>query len=115
MKTLLLSLAIATTLAACGAEGGVYNLDVDEAKRAQVNAAAYFNGEHPAGVDAAGNLTKKQGSFTACRPQDSNANGMVTCTGMVPDLKGGFIQQTRYCGYRSGNNAVLSCSDKDQM
>ena len=111
--TAMIAAAAALTLIACGADGP-HNLSVDESRRAQVHAEAFFGGDHPSGVNAAGDLTKKKGSFQACRPQDSNSNGLVTCTGMLPDLQGGFVQVTRYCGYQSGNKAILGCSDKDQ-
>jgi hypothetical protein len=111
-----LNLSLVVLLAAACGEGssGVHNLSVDEARRAQVHAEAFFNAEHPAGVNSNGDLVKRKGSFQACRPQDSNSNGLVTCTGMIPDLKGGFVQTTRYCGYESGAKAILGCSDKDQ-
>lgn len=99
---------------ACSPDNSTHNLTVDESRRAQINAEAYFNQEHPASVDTAGNLVKKKGSFIACRPQDSNSNNLVTCTGMKPDLKGGFVQTTMYCGYNTGSSAVVGCNDKDQ-
>jgi hypothetical protein len=113
MKLTFLSLAAALALSACSNDGP-HNLSVDEARRAQTYAEAFFNGDHPGGVDTAGALVKKKGSFQACRPQDSNSNGLVTCTGMLPNLVGGFVQATRYCGYESGSKAILGCSDKDQ-
>ena len=114
MKTTVLTCALAL-LTACGQPtDAVHNLSVDEARRAQINAQAFFDAEHPAGTDAAGNLVKKRGSFSACRPQDSNSNGLVTCTGMLPNMSGTFQQATRYCGYATGAQAVLGCSDKDQ-
>lgn len=109
----MLAAAAALMLVACSPDGP-HSLSVDESRRAQTYAEAFFGGEHPAGINAAGDLTKKKGSFQACRPQDSNSNGMVTCTGMLPNLQGGFTQVTRYCGYESGSKAVLGCSDKDQ-
>ena len=114
MKKLSIALLAVFLIAACGKkEGTAYNLDPDEMRRAQTHAAAYFDAEHPAGTDASGNLVKKKGTLQACRPQDSNANGMVTCTGVLPTLGGGFETVTRYCGYKVGG--VISCSDKDQQ
>lgn len=113
MKKSFAVLAAVLALAACK-DDGPHNLSVDEARRAQTYAEAFFNADHPGGVDAKGELVKKKGSFQACRPQDSNSNGLVTCTGMLPTLSGGFAQATRYCGYESGAKAVLGCSDKDQ-
>ena len=112
MKKTLLVLSV-LALTACGNDGP-HNLSVDEARRAQTYAEAFFNADHPGGVDAKGDLVKKKGSFQACRPQDSNANGLVTCTGLLPNVNGGFVTTTRYCGYESGSKAVLGCSDKDQ-
>lgn len=114
-KTITTSLLAIIVLAACAPKDEVHNLTPDEARRAKIHAEAFFNEEHPAGTDANGNLIKKKGSFQACRPQDSNNNGLVTCTGMVPNLQGGFTQVTRYCGYDSGSKAILGCSDKDQQ
>ena len=113
MNIKLISFAALLAITACGSDGP-HNLSVDEARRAQTYAEAFFNGEHAAGVDATGNIVKRKGSFQACRPQDSNSNGLVTCTGMVPMINGQFKQDTRYCGYESGAKAVLGCSDKDQ-
>ena len=112
MKKTLLTLSV-LVLAACGNDGP-HNLSVDEARRAQTYAEAFFNADHPGGVDAKGDLIKKKGSFQACRPQDSNSNGLVTCAGLLPGVNGGFATVTRYCGYESGSKAVLGCSDKDQ-
>lgn len=111
----LLGLAAASIfLAACSGREETHNLSVDEARRASTYAAAFFNEDHPAGQDTQGNLIKKKGSFQTCRPQDSNANGMVTCNGLLPNMQGGFSPSTRYCGYETGSKAVLACSDKDQ-
>lgn len=106
------ALIVLAVLAACDGAGGVHNLTADEKRRAEIHAAAFYDAEHPGGVDAAGALVKKKGSFQSCRPQDSNSNGLVTCNGMLPDLKGGFVAVTRYCGYEK--DGVIGCSDKDQ-
>lgn len=119
---LILAAIVAVFLSACGKKeeppappvSTVHNLTPDEVTRAQVNAQAHFNNEFPAGVDKAGNLTKKKGSWTSCRPQDSNSNGLVTCTGMIPNMDGGFATSTMYCGYRGGAGAIGGCNDKDQ-
>lgn len=116
MKLKLICLAlVAMSVAACSKEDGPYNLSVEESRRAQTHAEAFFNSDHPAGTNPAGELVKKKGSFQVCRPQDSNSNGLVSCTGMLPTMNGGFAQHTRYCGYLSGTNAVMGCSDKDQV
>jgi hypothetical protein len=111
----MISVAFLLALAACGrSEGETHNLSVDEARRASVNAEAYFNQEFPFGVNEAGDLVKKKGTFTACRPQDSNSNNLVTCTGMRPNAQGGYVQATMYCGYNTGPDAIVGCNDKDQ-
>lgn len=123
MRTVLALAVIAAAYALAGCSpsngpsktgaGGVHNLTPDEMRRAEINATAYFAKEFPAGPDAQGNLVTKKGAFTACRPQDSNSNWMVTCSGMVP--KGaGFFEKTMFCGYGTGQDAVVSCNDKDQ-
>lgn len=111
MKKTLLALSALLVLAACDS-GGPHNLTPDQKRRAETHAAAYFDAEHPAGTDASGNLIKRKGSFQTCRPQDSNSNGLVTCTGTVPNIAGGFGTRTMYCGYEA--NGVDGCSDKDQ-
>jgi hypothetical protein len=113
-STIIAALVVAV-LAACGpAVSEVHNLTPDETRRAQINAEAYFNQERPAGVDTSGQLLKKKGSFLSCRPQDSNSNNLVTCTGMIPNMQGQFTQATMYCGYNTGSEAILGCNDKDQ-
>ena len=113
--TLALSLVAAIMLSACSSgSDGVHPLTPDEVRRAQVNAEAYFNAEFPAGVDASGNIVKRKGSWTSCRPQDSNSNNLVTCTGVVPNVAGQYVTTTMYCGYNAGKDAVIGCNDKDQ-
>lgn len=126
MKTLVIALLSAAFLVVgCGkkvepvappapVKSAVHNLTPDEVTRAQVNAQAYFNGEFPAGTNAKGDLVRKKGSWTSCRPQDSNNNGLVTCTGMVPNMEGGYAASTMYCGYNGGAEAISGCNDKDQ-
>lgn len=102
-------------LAACGpAVSEVHNLTPDEMRRAEIHAAEFFNKEGPGGTDAQGNIVLKKGVFSTCRPQDSNSNNLVTCTGLRPTLGGGFAQTTVYCGYNTGSAAILGCNDKDQ-
>jgi hypothetical protein len=60
MKSLIASLLIGLTLAACGPSSGVHNLTPDEMRRAEINAAAFFNLDHPSGTDASGNLVMKK-------------------------------------------------------
>lgn len=111
MKYITLFIAV-LALAACGKKADpTHNLSADESRRAKINASAFFDGEH-AVVKEDGTLGKAQGSFSECRPQDSNSNGMVTCTGVVPaNTPNGWATITRYCGYQEGG--VQGCSDKD--
>lgn len=92
-------------------EESVHPLTADERQRASTNAKAYFEKEWP--VLSADGLSvdhKTNGVFNECRPSDSNANGLVTCSGMIPQAKGGFIEQKRYCGYTP---QMVGCSDED--
>lgn len=88
----------------------IHALTADERPLAQANAKAYFEKEFP--VEKDGGLTKERGSFLECRPSDSNFNGLVTCKGLVPNVKGGFKEVTRYCGYRPD---LVGCSDEDTV
>lgn len=106
-----LFITMTSFLGACSVEpSGPHALTPDEVRRAQVNGEAYFNQEFPAGTDATGNLVKKKGSFTSCRPQDSNSNNLVTCTGVKPNLQGQYVQITMYCGYKSTGRYTLPVS-----
>ena len=98
---------------AANGAGGVHNLTPDEMRRAEIAAQSYFNKDFPAGADDQGNPAMKKGAFSSCRPQDSNSNWLVTCTGMVPKAKA-YIEKTMFCGYGVGENAVMGCNDKDQ-
>lgn len=81
----------------------VYNLTPEERNLAKTNAKAYY--EQPR-VEAGGRV----GSLVECKPSDSNANGIVSCYGMVPKpdkinndgttTPQGFVEEKRYCGYR---------------
>lgn len=88
-----------------------HSLTADERPLATTNAKAYFEKEYPVET-APGVLTKVRGQFLECRPSDSNFNGLVTCKGLVPQLKGGYQEVTRYCGYRP---ELVGCSDVDTV
>src|SRR5438445_69513 len=61
----------------------VYPLTADERQAASINAKQYFEKEWaPAGG--------QRGQFNECRPSDSNANGLVTCFGFIPNPGGGY-------------------------
>lgn len=82
---------------------GKYNLTVDERNMATVNAKNYW--EKP-WLPAGG----KKGQVINCRPSDSNANGLVTCSGYVPNPAGTFDETKMYCGYRP---ELVGCVDND--
>jgi hypothetical protein len=114
MKRTLLSLALIPLLVACGksAEQKVaeqtektHALTADERNLASINAKQFFEKEWlPAGG--------KRGQLISCRPSDSNFNGLVTCTGFVPQASGAFTEVKRYCGYRP---ELVGCSDEDTV
>lgn len=86
----------------------VHALTDQERNLANANAKEYFEREWP--TNAGKTL---RGTFIACRPSDSNANGLVTCTGYVGSLdEGKLVERTRYCGYRP---ELVGCSDKDTV
>lgn len=92
---------------------GVHALGAEERQLAETNAKQFFNRSFPNGKDQAGELTTAKGMFLDCRPSDSNANGMVTCHGILPKMTGGFDDKaTRYCGYRP---ELVGCSDEDTV
>ena len=80
----------------------------DERNLAKANAKEFFERSWPSN---AGKTT--QGQFINCRPTDSNANGLVTCTGYVGAIDDGRLtEKTMYCGYRKD---LVGCSDKDTV
>lgn len=121
-KTLMLAFILALGLSACSKQtteekvlanitDGVHALSAEERQLAETNAKQFYNRSFPNGKDAVGELTTAKGMFLDCRPSDSNANGMVTCHGIMPKMNGGFDDKsTRYCGYRK---ELVGCSDED--
>lgn len=112
----LATLAIATAVAGCGEQktssqkvndqlGRVHALTDSERPLAEANAKKYF--ERP-WVQA----DNKIGQLVGCRPSDSNSNGLVTCSGLVPQANGGYSEVRRYCGYRPD---LVGCSDEDTV
>lgn len=112
-----LGLVVSAVLSACG-DGNVtaeqkvsqqvnkvHALTDSERPLADANAKKFF--EQP-WAPAGG----KSGQFIACRPSDSNYNGLVTCTGFIPQPQGGFAEVKRYCGYRP---ELVGCSDEDTV
>lgn len=93
---------------------GVHALTSEERQLAETNAKQFYNRDFPNGKDEkSGELTKAKGMFLDCRPSDSNANGLVTCHGIMPRMNGGFDDKsTRYCGYRK---ELVGCSDEDTV
>lgn len=115
-KSMLLILALSSVLWACSEKTTeervteqikekVHALTDTERPLAEANAKRFFE---QAWAPAGG----KTGQFIACRPSDSNHNGLVTCTGFVPLPEGGFAEKKRYCGYRP---ELVGCSDEDTV
>lgn len=109
-------LTLVVILAACGPAPSaqdkvqaqmakVHPLADSERALAEANAKAFFNRPwtHAGG---------KSGAYIACRPSDSNFNGLVTCTGFIPQPDGTMPEMTRYCGYRPD---LVGCSDQDTV
>jgi len=79
-----------------------------ERNLATANAKEYFERDWPTNDGK-----KLRGTLISCRPSDSNANGLVTCTGYVGHLdEGRLVERTQYCGYRP---ELVGCSDKDTV
>jgi hypothetical protein len=105
----------AITLSGCGEKSAedkvkeqaskVHALTEDERALANANGKAFF--EKP-WAPAGG----KQGQFISCRPSDSNFNGLVTCSGFIPQPDGSMPEIKRYCGYRAD---LVGCSDEDTV
>jgi hypothetical protein len=126
MKKTALLVAIFGAMALTGCEGksveskiqenitqGVHALTADERQLAETNAKQFFNRDFPNGKDKDGNLSTAKGMWLDCRPSDSNANGLVTCHGIMPKMNGNFDDKAiRYCGYLP---ALVGCSDQDTV
>ena len=82
-----------------------YPLTADERKMAKTNAATYFEQQWLAGDN-------RRGQVTNCRPSDSNANGYVSCYGIIPaDGPTGYKAETRmFCAYRP---ELVGCTEKE--
>lgn len=89
----------------------VHALSADERLAAQTNAKQFYEKEFPQ-VQPDGSMARTRGFFNECRPTDSNANGLVSCFGKVPNINGGYADVKRYCGYRP---EVVGCSDEDTV
>lgn len=119
MKQFIVAMAAVATLAACGEKQSTeqkvqgqlqaqHALKDEERSLAKANAKEFFERPWPSNVGKT-----VQGQFIDCRPTDSNANGLVTCTGYVGDIETGrLVERTRYCGYRK---ELVGCSDKDTV
>ena len=89
----------------------VHSLSADERNLAQTNAKQFYEKPWPA-RNPDGSIGMANGYWSECRPSDSNANGMVTCFGKVPQIAGGFADVKRFCGYRK---ELVGCSDVDNV
>jgi hypothetical protein len=86
----------------------VHPLSDTERSLGNANAKAFFERSWP--NDAGKSVT---GQLIACRPSDSNANGLVTCTGYKGNLKDGSLMEIKmYCGYLP---SLVGCSDQDTV
>ena len=83
----------------------MYNLAAEERNIAEANAKSYWNREW---IEA----QNQRGQFVSCRPQDSNFNGLVTCTGMRPQPNGTYKETTMYCGY---TKEIIGCTNEDKV
>lgn len=94
----------------------VHALSPEERNLAETNAKQFFNRSFPqAQGDGKGGIVMgdARGVFLDCRPSDSNYNGLVTCHGVMPLVRGGFDDKaTRYCGYTP---KLMGCSDEDTV
>lgn len=118
-KTTLALAAAVLLLAGCGQKqtteqqvqsqlSAQHALGDEERNLAKANAKEFFERVWPSNVGK-----NTQGQFINCRPTDSNANGLVTCTGFVGALEDGrLFEKTMYCGYRK---ELVGCSDKDTV
>lgn len=80
-------------------------LTADERAMAAANASQYF--------EKAWTISEgRRGQVTNCRPSDSNANGLVSCFGILPAPGPvGYQPESKiFCGYRP---EMVGCSDKD--
>lgn len=116
MKLILIAALVAIGLSACGGKSAdekikeqvkekTHALNPDERIRAEINAKKFFEREWATAAGARGQLNE-------CRPSDSNFNGLVTCSGMVPQPGGGYKEVKRYCGYTPD---LVGCSDEDTV
>lgn len=92
-------------LAGCEKQESIHGLTADEAHLAEVNAKQWFEKKR---IDA----DNQGGQFISCRPSDSNANGMVSCFGKIPQAGGGYKDVKMYCGYKP---ELAGCSDEDTV
>jgi hypothetical protein len=84
-----------------------YALNADERSMALTNAKQYYEKQWLISDN-------RRGQVTNCRPSDSNANGMVSCFGIIPAPgPTGYQQESKiYCGYRP---ELVGCSDQDTV
>ena len=112
MKKIIIAFSVATiALSACDKQDGPRNLSPEDMARASANAKQYFTQKHK-GLSS-GQAWEVQGVFTSCNGVDSNANGLVSCFGKLPDATGqNLVNQQVYCGY---DGKIDSCQPNDLM
>jgi predicted small lipoprotein YifL len=110
-KMIIAASLIVLTLAACGKQNGPLNLSPEDMARASANAKQYYTQKHK-GLHG-GQAWEVQGVFTSCNGVDSNANGLTSCFGKLPDATGqNLVNQQMYCGY---DGKIDACQPNDLM
>lgn len=90
----------------------VHALTADERLMRDANAKSYFNKSFPVLNSETKQPDMVNGVFLECRPSDSNFNGLVSCSGQVPQPNGAWKETKRYCGYTKD---LVGCSDEDSV
>jgi hypothetical protein len=86
-----------------------YYLSTDELDKAEAICKQYFTKQWP--YDVNGETKTEAGTLTLVKPDDSNANGLVTCQGIRRDLNGTLITETVYGPYRPDAGNAVSPED----
>ena len=85
-----------------------YPLTADERSKASIAAKSYFEKLWLI-------ADNKPGQLNNCNPTDSNANGLVSCTGSVPQPAGAktpYLDVKMFCSYRP---EVTGCNPEDKV
>lgn len=110
-KMIFIAFATVVALSACGKQDGPRKLSPEDMARAAANAKQHFTQKHK-GLHG-GQAWEVQGVYTSCNGVDSNANGLTSCFGKLPDVTGqNLVNQQVYCGY---DGTIDSCQPNDLM